>query len=133
MGRDHAADRLDPGAVREVSGDREALRPGRARWLRILRVSFPVLLGFRLYLVCTPDGMPIIWGLANPKIGEREAAQAMLEHDRHFVRPGQVIIGDKGFAGREFEAFITEGLDAHLIRPDRKDEKPRFGKLGGIR
>ncbi|MCQ6273358.1 IS982 family transposase, partial [Pseudarthrobacter sp. R1] len=34
---------------------------------------------------------------------------------------------------RDFERFITEDLGAHLIRPDRKDEKPRFGKLGGIR
>ena len=89
--------------------------------------------GFRLYLVCTPDGMPVVWGLANPRLGEREVAQAMLDHDRHLIRPGQIIVGDKGFAGREFEAFITEDLGATLIRPDRKDEKPRFGKLGGIR
>ncbi len=89
--------------------------------------------GFRLYLLCTPDGMPVVWGLANPKIGEREAAQAMLDHDRHLIAPGQVIIGDKGFAGREFEAFVTDDLQAHLVRPDRKDENPRFGRLGGIR
>ena len=49
------------------------------------------------------------------------------------IQMNQVIIGDKGFAGREFETFITDELGAHLIRPDRKDEKPRFGKLGGIR
>jgi hypothetical protein len=89
--------------------------------------------GFRLYLVCTPDGMPIVWGLANPKIGEREAAETMLRHDKHLIRPGQIIIGDKGFAGKEFEAFITGELEATLVRPDRRDEKPRFGKLGGIR
>lgn len=89
--------------------------------------------GFRLYLLCTPDGMPVIWGLANPKIGEREAAAAMLDHDRHLITPGQVIVGDKGFAGKEFEAFITDELGAHLIRPDRKDETPRFGRLGSIR
>ena len=89
--------------------------------------------GLRLYLISTPDGMPVIWGLANPKIGEREVTQALLEHDHHLIRAGQVILGDKGFAGRDFERFITEDLGAHLIRPDRKDEKPRFGKLGGIR
>lgn len=89
--------------------------------------------GFRLYLVCTPDGMPVIWGLASPKIGEREATQAMLDHDRHLIQPGQVIIGDKGFAGKQFEDFVTNELGAHLIRPDRKDETPRFGKLGSIR
>ena len=89
--------------------------------------------GFRLYLICTPDGMPVIWGLASPKIGEREATQAMLDHDRHLIQPGQVIIGDKGFAGKQFEDFVTNDLGAHLIRPDRKDETPRFGKLGSIR
>ncbi|MBT2512520.1 IS982 family transposase [Arthrobacter sp. ISL-30] len=89
--------------------------------------------GFRLYLLSTPEGMPIIWGLANPKIGEREVTQALLTNDHHLVRAGQVILGDKGFAGQDFEAFITEDLGATLLRPDRKDEKPRFGKLGRIR
>ena len=89
--------------------------------------------GLRLYLISTPDGMPVIWGLANPKIGEREVTQALLEHDHHLIRAGQVILGDKGFAGRDFERFITEDLGATLVRPDRKDEKPRFGRLGGIR
>ena len=45
---------------------------------------------------------------------------------------GEVIVADKRFAGREFEQTVRE-LDATLVRPDRKDEKPRFGKLGGIR
>lgn len=89
--------------------------------------------GFRLYLVCTPDGMPVIWGLANPKIGERETTQVLLDHDCHLMHDGQVILADKGFAGKEFEAFVTDELGAHLVRPDRKDEKPRFGALGGIR
>jgi hypothetical protein len=89
--------------------------------------------GFRLYLISTPEGMPVIWGLANPKIGEREVTQALLARDHHLVHEGQVILGDKGFAGREFERFITEDLGGHLIRPDRKDEKPRFGNFGGIR
>lgn len=77
--------------------------------------------------------MPVIWGLANPKIGEREVTEALLRHDHHLIREGQVILGDKGFAGRDFEAFITENLGVTLIRPDRKDEKPRFGNFGGIR
>lgn len=88
--------------------------------------------GFRLYLISTPEGMPILWALANPKIGEREVTQAMLERDHHLIREGQVILGDKGFAGKDFEAFVTS-IGATLIRPDRKDEKPRFGRFGGIR
>ena len=30
--------------------------------------------GLKLYLVCTGDGMPVMWCLADPKIGEREVA-----------------------------------------------------------
>jgi hypothetical protein len=62
-----------------------------------------------------------------------ENSSAMLRHERQLIHPGQVIVGDKGFAGAAFEAFVTDELGAHLIRPDRKDEKKRFGKLGGIR
>ena len=89
--------------------------------------------GFRLYLVCAADGLPVIWGLANPKLGEREVMTALLEADHHLVRTGQVLLGDKGFAGREFETFITEQLGAHFVRPDRKNEPARFGKLGRVR
>ncbi|WP_396276687.1 IS982 family transposase [Glutamicibacter creatinolyticus] len=89
--------------------------------------------GLRLYLLCTPEGMPVVWGLANPKIGEREAIAAMLEASSDLVADGQVILADKGFAGKEFETFITADLKAHLLRPDRKDETPRFGDFGGIR
>ena len=85
--------------------------------------------GFRLYLITTAEGMPVIWGLAHPGLGEREVTQALLERDHDLIRAGQVILGDKGFAGRDFEAFISNDLHARLIRPDRKDEPPRFGKL----
>ena len=53
--------------------------------------------------------------------------------DRHLIRPGQIIVGDKGFAGKDLEAFITGEREAELIRPDRKNEKRKVGKLGGIR
>jgi hypothetical protein len=89
--------------------------------------------GFRLYLVTTAEGMPVIWGLAHPGLGEREVVAALLDRDHRLVRAGQVILGDKGFAGRDFEAFITGTLRAHLIRPDRKDEPARFGSLARCR
>jgi hypothetical protein len=91
--------------------------------------------GFRLYLITTAEGMPILWGLANPKLGEREVVQALLaaDTDHRLLRAGDVILGDKGFAGAQFEAFLREELGAHLIRPDRKDEPARFGKLARVR
>lgn len=90
--------------------------------------------GLRLYLLCAPDGMPISFCLAGAKEPEREVAAAMLEQARAagLLCGGEIIIGDKGFAGAEFEAIVAS-FDATLIRPDRRDEKPRFGKLGGIR
>ena len=89
--------------------------------------------GFRLYLIAAPDGMPIIWGLANPKLGERDVTRALLEHDHTLIRTGQIILGDKGFAGHEFETFVREDLGARLLRPDRRDETTRHGNLAHVR
>jgi Transposase DDE domain len=89
--------------------------------------------GFRLYVLCTAEGMPVIWGLANPKIGEREVMAALLEADHHLVRNGQVLLGDKGFAGQEFETFCADTLNVHFVRPDRRDEPARHGNLARVR
>lgn len=90
--------------------------------------------GLRLYLLCAPDGMPVYFALAPANEGEREVAAAMLERARKegLLQGGEIIAADKGFAGQEFEEIVA-CLDATLIRPDRKGEKPRFGSLGGMR
>jgi len=49
------------------------------------------------------------------------------------LRPGLTLIGDKGFAGREFEDLVTTGFGLRLVRPDRRDEAPRHGSIGWIR
>ena len=69
------------------------------------------------------------WCLATPKLGEREVAAAMLDHERGRLRPGLVIVADKGFAGRDFEQLVS-GYGAVLLRPDRVDEPRRHGSLG---
>jgi hypothetical protein len=85
--------------------------------------------GFRLYLLCASDGMPIAFELAAANVAEREVAAEMLRRvDLH----GYTVIADKGFAGADFEALMAE-LGAIFWRPDRKDEQPRYGKLGGVR
>jgi hypothetical protein len=88
--------------------------------------------GFKLYLVCAGDGMPIMWCLANPKLGEREVVAALLEHNHHLIRAGQVLLADKGFAGKDFKA-LTEAMGLRLLRPDRKDETYTNGNLGRVR
>ena len=85
--------------------------------------------GFRLYLLCAPDGLPIGFEFAPANTPERAVAAELLER---VLTGGEVVIADKGFAGAEFEAHVRS-LGAELLRPDRKDERPRFGSLGGVR
>jgi hypothetical protein len=85
--------------------------------------------GLRLYLVCTPTGMPIMWALANPKIGEREVLAAMLEVEAGVIaeHTGILLISDKGFASKTLERNLAEQGIA-LLRPSRKREKTRYGE-----
>jgi Transposase DDE domain len=69
--------------------------------------------GMRLYLLTSAEGMPLMWCLANPKLGEREVMTAMLEVDHHLVAEGQVILADKGFAGGEFEKLPAHPASDH--------------------
>ena len=85
--------------------------------------------GFRLYLLATPDGLPVGFELAPANAPERIVAAELLDR---FLHEGEIVIGDKGFAGREFERHV-QGLGGLLLRPDRKNEPARFGSLGGIR
>ena len=85
--------------------------------------------GLKLYLVCTPAGMPITWALADPKIGEREVLDALLQVDADLVaaRPGLLLICDKGFASTDFERCLSaQGIA--MLRPSRKDEIARAGE-----
>ena len=88
--------------------------------------------GLKLYLVCSGEGMPIMWCLANPKLGEREVLAALLHRNHHLIRDGQILLADKGFAGKEFK-HLTEAMGLRLLRPDRTDETYRNGNLGGVR
>jgi hypothetical protein len=35
-----------------------------------------------------------------------------------------ILIGDKGFAGRDFEDLVTTGFAMNLVRPGRRGEAP---------
>jgi Transposase DDE domain len=88
----------------------------------------------KLYLLTAPDGMPISWCLATPKLGEREVAAVLLDDAarQRALAQGTIIVCDKGFAGRVFHHHVR-ALGAHLVRPDRTDEPRRFGSLGRMR
>ena len=78
--------------------------------------------------------MPAAWCLATPSTGEREVAESLLDQAarQQLLRPGLVVLADKGLAGRAFAQVVAE-LEAVLVRPDRADEPTRWGNLGGVR
>jgi hypothetical protein len=91
--------------------------------------------GLKLYLLATPEGMPVAWCLADPKLGEREVAAELLAHarDTGALRDQMTVLADKGLAGRQMERYAADQIHVLLARPDRKDERRRFGNLGGMR
>ncbi|MEU4728936.1 IS982 family transposase [Streptomyces sp. NPDC023588] len=84
--------------------------------------------GLRLHLVCTLGGLPIAFALTGAKADERETLLDILGTEPALVaeRPGQTLIGDKNYFGREFETQLAE-LGVELLRPARKGEAERAG------
>ena len=86
--------------------------------------------GFRLHAIFAPDGTPRALALTSPKRDEREVALGLLERCRR--RGGETLLGDKGYAGRDFAQAVNE-LDATIVRPRRRDEPGRGPQLAPIR
>jgi hypothetical protein len=83
--------------------------------------------GLRLHLVCTLGGLPVGFALAGAKADERLVLLGILADDGLPAGPGQVIIGDKNYYGRDFEAELAAaGLT--LLRPARKGEPEPAGR-----
>ena len=84
--------------------------------------------GLRLHLLCTLHGLPVGFALTGAKADERQTLLGIFDVDPELTagRGGQVVIGDKNYFGREFEATLdAAGLD--LLRPARKGEPARAG------
>jgi hypothetical protein len=84
--------------------------------------------GLRLHLVCTLQGLPVGFALAGAKADERQVLLGILAADPALVaaRPGQTLIADKHYYGRQFETSLAE-LGVRLLRPARKGEPQRAG------
>lgn len=85
--------------------------------------------GFRLHLVAAPDGTPRAAILAGADQKERDIALRLLPRALH---GGELVIADKGYAGKDFEQAV-ELMGARLLRPARKDEPANGVHLSGIR
>lgn len=86
--------------------------------------------GFRLHALFGLDGTPRALQLTSPKASERDVCLAMLQRiERH----GHLtLIGDKGYAGRQFEHLATD-LKTTVCRPRRKNEPGQGPHLAPIR
>ena len=75
--------------------------------------------GFRLYLLCAADGMPIRFELAPANAPERQVAAEMLDGlDLH----GYTVLADKGFVGEEFEQQMCQPRRTlPATRPQKRD------------
>ena len=87
--------------------------------------------GFRLHACSRSDGTPRALRSPRPRRDERDvgldtARTAASAHG------GETVLGDKGYAGREFAAAVSE-LDATIVRPRRKDEPGHGPHLAPIR
>jgi len=85
--------------------------------------------GVRLHALCAPDGTPRALTLASPSRDEREVALELLERA---TRGGEVLVADKGYAGRAFAAGAGE-LGVVVARPKRADESGDGPHLAQIR
>jgi hypothetical protein len=66
----------------------------------------------KLYLITTPDGMPVAWRLTDPTIGERE------------------VVAEVPMRAVRSCALLSK---LHLVRPDRREETPCHWSTGWIR
>ena len=83
--------------------------------------------GLRLHLVCTLQGLPVGWAVTGAKADEREVLTAILDATPALVGENrQIMIADKAYYGRQFEADL-ERAGVELLRKPRKGEPPRPG------
>lgn len=84
----------------------------------------------RLHLLAAPDGTPRAAILASADQKERDVALRLFQRGVH---GGELVVADKGYAGRDFEEQAKERFGATILRPARKDEPHRGPALSWIR
>ena len=84
--------------------------------------------GLRLHLIGTLSGLPVGFALTGATADERQTLLALLDTDPALADhlPGQTLIADKNYYGRDFETALA-AAGARLLRPARRGEPERAG------
>ena len=85
--------------------------------------------GLRLHLVCALSGLPVAFALTGAKADERDSLLGMLDADPNLLatHPGQTLMADKNYYGRQFEAALADA-GVELLQLARTGKKPRAGQ-----
>lgn len=86
--------------------------------------------GMRLHMLAAPDGTPRAVILASADEKERDVALRLFERGLH---GGELVIADKGYAGKDFEQATRQRFGATIVRPRRKNEPGRGPHIAPIR
>jgi hypothetical protein len=114
--------------MRSFEGNGAPFGPGRLGQVWPLRTPFPLLLGTAPTPDRDPAWPPVRYALTGAKADERQVVLDLLPDDPTLAgtRPGQILIGDKNYFGRDFEADLASQR-IQLLRPARKGEAERSG------
>lgn len=74
--------------------------------------------GYKLVMITTLDGIPVVYDLVPANTEERTAAEAVIDRIAHAD-----LIGDKGFLGIEWQAQMLEQTGNIILTPKRKNQK----------
>jgi Transposase DDE domain len=82
--------------------------------------------GLRLHLLSTLHGLPIGFAVAGAKAADSQVLLDLLHIDPTLTRdrPGQILLADKNYWGKEFETMLAD-TGIVLLRPARKRDRRR--------
>lgn len=74
--------------------------------------------GYKLVMITTLDGLPVVYDLVPANTDERQAIEAVIDRISHAT-----LIGDKGFIGVEWQDQIQQQTGNTVSTPKRKNQK----------
>lgn len=74
--------------------------------------------GYKLVMLTTLDGLPVVYDLVAANTDERQAAEAVIDRITNAT-----ILGDKGFLGIEWQDQIHQQTGNTMLTPKRKNQK----------